>query len=323
VRLLGIALAALALVVAGCGGSSGSDEKAPPPACAQDFPKAKGQTLRELLTSLGSGPVLAPSGQEFRTGSERFGFALFRKDRSQITNASVAVYVAPAGGGPAKGPYLARYESMSVPPQFQSRQTATDPNAAKSIYTARIPFPKPGRWEVLGIARQGKKLVAATLPSAGIVVKKAADDPIPAVGTAPPRIHTPTVTDVGGDIASIDTRLPPSSMHDVDFADVLRKKPVVLLFATPQLCQSRVCGPVVDLAEQVKAKPESSDVAFIHMEVYRDNRIDKGIRPQMAAFHLLSEPWLFTFDRAGMVAARIEGGFSERELDDAIAKAKR
>jgi hypothetical protein len=313
----------LALVVAGCGGSSGSDEKAPPPARAQDFPKAKGQTLRELLTSLGSGPVLAPSGQEFRTGSERFGFALFRKDRSQITNASVAVYVAPAGGGPAKGPYLARYESMSVPPQFQSRQTATDPNAAKSIYTARIPFPKPGRWEVLGIARQGKKLVAATLPSAGIVVKKAADDPIPAVGTAPPRIHTPTVTDVGGDIASIDTRLPPSSMHDVDFADVLRKKPVVLLFATPQLCQSRVCGPVVDLAEQVKAKPESSDVAFIHMEVYRDNRIDKGIRPQMAAFHLLSEPWLFTFDRAGMVAARIEGGFSERELDDAIAKAKR
>ncbi len=313
----------MALVVAGCGGGSGSDEKPPPPARAQDFPKANGQTLRELLTSLGSGPVLAPSGQEFRTGSERFGFALFRKDRSQITNASVALYVAPVGGGPAKGPYLARYESLSVRPQFQSRQTATDPNAAKSIYTARIPFPKAGRWEVLGIARQGKKLVAATLPSAGIVVKKAAGDPIPAVGTAPPRIHTPTVTDVGGDVASIDTRLPPSSMHDVDFADVLGKKPVVLVFATPQLCQSRVCGPVVDLAEQVKAKPENSDVAFIHMEVYRDNRIDKGIRPQMTAFHLLSEPWLFTFNGAGKVAARIEGAFSERELDDAIAKAKR
>jgi hypothetical protein len=323
VRLLGIALAALALVVAGCGGGSGSDEKPPPPARAQDFPKAKGETLRELLTSLGSGPVLAPSGQEFRAGSERFGFALFRKDRSQITNASVALYVAPVGGGPAKGPYLARYESLSVRPQFQSRQTATDPNAATSIYTAQIPFAKAGRWEVLGIARQGKKLVAATLPSAGIVVKKAADDPIPAVGTAPPRIHTPTVTEVGGDVASIDTRLPPSSMHDVDFADVLGKKPVVLVFATPQLCQSRVCGPVVDLAEQVKAKPENSDVAFIHMEVYRDNRIDKGIRPQMAAFHLLSEPWLFTFNRAGKVAARIEGAFSERELDDAIAKAKR
>jgi hypothetical protein len=142
------------------------------------------------------------------------------------------------------------------------------------------------------------------------------------VGTAPPRIHTPTITEVGGNAAAIDTRLPPSSMHDVDFADVLGKEPVVLLFATPQLCQSRVCGPVVDLAEQVKANASNSDVAFIHMEVFRDNRIDKGIRPQMAAFHLQTEPWLFTFDKEGRVAARLEGAFSERELTDAIAKAK-
>ena len=312
----------LGLLVAGCGGSDSSDQQAPPPARAQDFPKANGQTIQQVLGSLGSGPVLAPSGAEFRTGDQRVGFALFRRDRSQITNASVALYVAPAGGGPARGPYLARYEDLSVKPQFQSRQTATDPNAAKSIYTAKIPFAKPGRYDMVGIARQGKKLVAATLPQAGIVVKKAAGDPIPAVGTAPPRIHTPTITDVGGNAAAIDTRLPPSSMHEVDFADVLGKKPVMLIFATPQLCQSRVCGPVVDLAEQVKADPANSDVAFIHMEVFRDNRIDKGIRPQMAAFHLQTEPWLFTFNKAGKVAARIEGAFSERELNEAIAKAK-
>jgi hypothetical protein len=140
------------------------------------------------------------------------------------------------------------------------------------------------------------------------------------VGTRPPRIHTPTKAEVGGDLASIDTRLPPSTMHDADFADVLGEKPVVLLFATPQLCQSRVCGPVVDVAEQVKST-SGDDVEFIHMEVYRDNRIDKGIRPQMAAFHLQSEPWLFVFDRSGKVAARIEGAFSERELKQAIAKA--
>jgi hypothetical protein len=319
---MALALLAAVLVAAGCGGDDSGGQPAPPAARAQDFPKTGGKTLRELLTSLGQGPVLAPSGQEFRTGTDRFGFALFKPDRSQITNASVALYVAPVGGGPAKGPYLARYEDLSVKPQFQSRQTATDPNAAKSIYTAQIPFPKPGRYEVLGIAKQGGKLVAATLPQAGIVVKKKTGDPIPAVGTAPPRIHTPTLTDVGGNSAAIDTRLPPDSMHDTDFADVLGKKPVVLLFATPQLCQSRVCGPVVDLAEQVKANSDNSDVAFIHMEVFRDNRIDKGIRPQMAAFHLQTEPWLFTFNSAGKVAERIEGAFSERELNDAIAKAK-
>jgi hypothetical protein len=321
-RRISIAALLACALLAGCGGDdSSSSDQAPPAAKAADFPKPGGKSLQELLNEAsGSGPVLAPSGLELRTGTHRFGFALFNRSREQITDASVAVYAAPAGGGPAKGPYLARYESIAVKPQFQSRQTASDPDSARSIYTTEIPFDKPGKYELLGLARVGGKLVAATTPGGGVEVKSESGDPIPAVGTSPPRIHTPTEAEVGGDLASIDTRLPPSSMHDADFADVLGKKPVVLLFATPQLCQSRVCGPVVDVAEQVKAS-SGDDVEFIHMEVYRDNRIDKGIRPQMAAFHLQSEPWLFVFDRSGKVATRIEGAFSEPELKQAIAKA--
>jgi hypothetical protein len=316
-----MALMAAVALIAGCGGDDGSGEDKPPPAAkAADFPRPEGRPLAELVADLGSGPVLAPSGVEFRTGTQRVGFALFNEDRSQITDASVALYVAPVGRAPARGPFLARYESLEVRPQFQSRQTSADPDAAKSIYTADIEFDKPGRYELVGIARQGDRLVTAAPPSPGVVVKKASNDPIPAVGQEPPRIHTPTEAEAGGDIASIDTRLPPSSMHDADFADVLGEKPVVLLFATPQLCQSRVCGPVVDIAEQVKAE-SGGEVEFIHMEVFRDNRIDRGIRPQLAAFRLRSEPWLFTFDSAGKVAARIEGAFSQRELERAIASA--
>jgi hypothetical protein len=325
VSRLRIAFAALLLcvLVAGCGGGddSSGDEQPPPEAKAADFPAPDGESLVELMNQVGGeGPVLAPSGLELRTGKNRFGFALFSPEREQITDASVAVYAAPVGGGPAKGPFLARYESLDVKPQFQSRQTASDPDAANSIYTAEIPFDEPGRYELIGIAKLGGELVTATTPMPGVVVRKAAGDPIPAVGTRPPLIHTPTEAEVGGDVASIDTRLPPSSMHEADFADVLGKKPVVLLFATPQLCQSRVCGPVVDMAEQVKAK-RGDDVEFIHMEVFRDNRIDRGVRPQMLEFKLRSEPWLFVFDRSGKVAARIEGAFSERELEQAIAKA--
>jgi hypothetical protein len=322
-RTIAVVVLLACALLAGCGGddSSSGDQKAPPAAKAKDFPKPDGKSIAELLEETGgNGPVLAPSGLELRTGKHRFGFAVFTRAREQITDASVALYVAPAGGGPAAGPYLARWESLAVRPQFQSRQTATDQDAANSIYTAEIPFDKPGKYELLGIARLGGKLVPATTPSAGVVVKKESGDPIPAVGTRPPRIHTPTVAEVGGDVASIDTRLPPSSMHDADFADVLGKKPVVLLFATPQLCQSRVCGPVVDVAEQVKASA-GDDVEFIHMEIFRNNRIDEGVRPQMAAFHLQTEPWLFVFDRSGKVVERIEGAFSERELEQAISKA--
>ena len=67
-------------------------------------------------------------------------------------------------------------------------------------------------------------------------------------------IHTPTITSVAGDAAKISTRVPPATpMLQTDFHDVLGKKPIVLVFATPQLCQSRICGPVVDVAMQVQA----------------------------------------------------------------------
>jgi len=126
---------------------------------------------------------------------------------------------------------------------------------------------------------------------------------------------------LGGDLAQIDTRVPPDTQHEVDFADVLGQKPVVLLFATPALCQSRVCGPVVDIAEQVKSSYEG-DADFIHMEIYNDNELDKGFREQVIKWHLPTEPWVFAIGTDGKVAARLEGAFSARELEDAIAKAE-
>ena len=47
----------------------------------------------------------------------------------------------------------------------------------------------------------------------------------------------------------------------------------------PALCQSRVCGPVVDIAEQVKATGEGEGVEFIHKEIYSDNEHRQGPAP--------------------------------------------
>jgi hypothetical protein len=321
-RLIAAALFACALL-AGCGGGDDDDSAAPPPAKAEDFPSAQGKTLAQLRSELGKGgPVLAPSVSQLTTGDNRFGFGLFDRSRAQIADATVALYVAPAGGGPASGPYTARYESLDVRPQYQSRQTASDPTAAKSVYVADIPFKEPGQYDLLGIARVNGKLVAATSAAPGLQVVDEADDPIPGKGDPAPRINTPTEADAGGDLASIDTRIPPSSMHANDFADVVGKKPVVLLFATPQLCQSRVCGPVVDIAEQVKADTGGDDVEFIHMEVFRDNDIAKGLRPQLNAYNLQTEPWVFAIDRNGKVAARLEGAYSVAELEQAVKQAE-
>ena len=126
-------------------------------------------------------------------------------------------------------------------------------------------------------------------------------------------IHTPTADDVGGDLSQITTRIPPDTQNQVDYADVLGKEPIVLLFATPQFCQSRVCGPVVDVAEQVK-QLYGDKAAFIHMEICNDNDPGKGTRPQVKDFNLPTEPWLFVIDREGTITDVIEGAFGVEEL---------
>ena len=310
-------LAALALV-AGCGDDDGDEGagKPPPPARPEDFPKAGGRTLAEIDKALGGeGPVLSPSVSQLQPGRNRFGFGLFDRSRAQIADAPAAVYVAPAGGGTASGPIVARFESLAVKARYQSRSVASDPDAAKSLYVANIEFDKPGRYEVLGVVRLDGRVMAAGNAGGAVIV--ATTSRVPDVGDRAPRVNTPSKADAGADIESIDTRQPPSSMHESDFADVVGKKPVVLLFATPALCQSRVCGPVVDIAEQVKAR-RGDEVEFIHQEIFVDNEIDKGFRPQVLRWRLPTEPWVFAVDRSGRVAARIEGAFSAKELEQAV-----
>jgi hypothetical protein len=322
--LIAAALVAGALVPACGGGGSdqnGQAETPPPVASPEDFPKPQGRTLAQLWNEYGAGgPVLSPSVSQLTSGSNRFGFGLFDRARAQIADAPAAVYVAPAGQGQARGPFPARYESLTVEPQFQSRSVSNDPDSAKTVYVADIPFDRPGRYEVLGMARLDNRLVTAA--PAGGPLQVVGRDPVPGVGDPAPRTNTPTEASVGGNLEQIDTRVPPSTMHQSNFADVVGKKPVILLFATPALCRSRVCGPVVDIAEQVKARHEG-EVEFIHMEIFNNNRVEQGYRPQVQEWNLPTEPWVFAIDRNGRIAARLEGAFSARELEAALKKATR
>ena len=326
-----MALAAVSLLLSACGASSGSRGKganvSQPAATADDFPSAKGRSLLAIRRGLGPGPVLAPTVSLLGPGDDRYGFGLFDRARKQIAQTPVALYIERQGSTKVSGPFLAHDLSLAVKPPYQSETVAKDPDAAKSLYIADIHIPRPGDYAVLGVAKLDGRLVA-TDP---IGLHVSAEDPVPNVGDSAPRVATPTVASAGGDVASIDTRTPPDSMHDQSLADVLGKKPVILLFATPALCQSRVCGPVVDIAEELKAESRGQAV-FIHQEIYRDNTIAPGclegtrpesqcFRPQVIAYHLPTEPWAFAIDRRGKIVARLEGAFSKSELETALRKA--
>jgi hypothetical protein len=320
--ILVLALAVPVALAAGCGSSSGGgNETAPaqpqPTAKAEDFPQAHGGTLPDLIANLPSGPQLAPSVSLLEKGTNRIGFALFDNAGKQLSGAGVSLYVGGTDGSSARGPFLARAESLKVSPQFESKQTATDPNSARGVYVADVPFKRDGKYAMLAIAQLDGRLVATSPIGVQVGGKKSVP---PGPGEKAPVIHTLTPADVAGDLAKIDTRIPPApSLLKDDFADVVGKKPVVLTFATPQLCQSRVCGPVVDVVDEVQAKV-GDKVSFIHQEIYQDNQTNKGLRPQLAPYKLQTEPWTFVVDRHGVISTRFEGAFSPGELERAVAK---
>lgn len=320
------------VALAGCGGSgegggaTSPNAKAAPassPALASaqspvasEFPSAQGRTLRELADTMRPGPQAGLATSLYTPGENRLAFGLIDADNAFVYGRT-AVYVARRPNGPASGPFLAPADSLEVRPAFRSQTSNSTPGELKAVYHTTLDLPTPGRWFVLTATRVGADLYGATAD-----VKVVKESKVPAAGDRAPIVDTPTLASVGNDVSKIDTRTPPSDMHDVSLRAVHGKRPVALLFATPALCQSRVCGPVVDIAEQLKAA-YGDEVAFIHNEVYVDNDPSKGLRPQLTAFGLTTEPWLFTIDANGKVAARLEGAFGIEEFRQAVEAAQR
>jgi hypothetical protein len=303
------------LLLAGCGGGGGDETTRPAPA-ATEFPSAKGKTIGQLLRDSGAKQtklVIAPAAQSFVKGPNRYPFGVFTLSQEQVEDADVALYFAKNGTSKVIGPYPAHLESLETKPAYRA-QTSGAKGDANSVYVIpKVDFDADGPWLAVAILKGKNGLEASRVPSPTV-----GEFPrIPEVGQKPPPVQTLTAADVGGDLEKIDTRVPPDQMHKVDFAQVLGKKPVVLIFATPALCQSRVCGPVVDVAQQVADEYEPK-ADFIHQEVYVDNEIAKGIRPQLKEFGLESEPWTFLIGKDGRVEDRLEGAYGVAELEQAM-----
>jgi len=343
-----VCLLAAAILLAGCGGGSGPDststenvESRPAPP-RSEFPAPAGRTLRQVLKGA-DGPaelVVSPAAVVFYPGVNRYPFGVFDRDDGPVADVDVALYYAkvpePEAGArsksgnrgpvakaqkqaldqPAVGPFPAAVESLVPRPALRTKAMAEDPDTATAVYSVPLRFPGEGEWLIAAILKEEGELKGALLQSAVV----GEFEKIPEVGQRAPRIHTPTAQDVGGELSKITTRTPPDTQNKVDYADALGREPIVLLFATPQFCQSRVCGPVVDVAEQ--AKQEYGDkAAFIHMEIYNDNDPGEGVRPQVRAFHLPSEPYLFAIDRRGVIRDTVEGAFGLELLREAVDKA--
>ncbi len=325
------------LAVAGCGSGgsttsqvnqsaeTGQSRPAPP---KSSFPAPEGRTLKEFALAIGKVlPTIkvSPGAEAFWPGNSRYPFLVSEivetgdKQGKEITDAKVAIYFAKAKAQtspwqePVVGPFPARIETLATEPEFQGKTTTENPEVASVVYSSQLPFTSDGTYKPIMVTKE--KGGWATKPLHTVQVGEF--EKIPRPGEKAPLIQTPTAQSVGGDLAELSTRVPPDTQNKVNYAEVLGKEPILLLFTTPKFCQSRVCGPVVDVAEQAQHEFEGK-ANFIHMEIYNDNDPSKGVRPQVRRFHLPTEPWLFAINREGVVSAAIEGAFGTKLMDKTV-----
>lgn len=314
-------------LIMGCNGDEPANPAPPTTAdreapAKESFPASSGrsldQVIREADPPSNTDPVITPASQVFYPGENRYSFTLAERDHQEITDAEVALYIAPIpdpGQGrsaydePALGPFPARVVSLGTEPEYRSDTTAENPFASTAFYVTDIPFSHAGDWRVEALIRHQDRLIAKSLPRAAVGAYRG----IPRRGDRPPQITTPTPTSSDAGAQGLTTRRPPGSLNDLNFAEVLGERPVALLFTSPAFCQSRACSPVADVAEQVNAEL-GGEVEVIHMEIYNDNDPDHGVRPQVRRFNLPSDTWLFVAGADGRIRTAVEGPFGVDEM---------
>lgn len=144
---------------------------------------------------------------------------------------------------------------------------------------------------------------------------------VPQPGQPMPAVETPTTSDARG-VDPICTRDPDCDLHEVTLTEALAAGgPVALIIATPEFCQTAICGPVLDVL--LGQEGDFPDVTMVHAEVYKnpeavDNIADADLAPVIDAYHLGYEPVLFLANADGTIAKRLDTIFDESEVKEAL-----
>jgi hypothetical protein len=248
----------------------------------------------------GSQLVLLPNDWDFFAGTP-YRLAFFVADNAHnaapvTLDSPLTVRIAPQGG--TYGPSLRTTVHANGP----------EPNYALTTYT----FPTPGAYNVEA-SFKGHTLA---LP---LTVTPTSASATPTVGQKMVPVATPTTSDHRG-VNPICTAQPQCPFHAVSLdAALAAHQPVAFQFATPALCQSRFCGPVLSNLVAVSA-PWKDRVTFIHSEIYTDLTGQTGT-PAVLAWGLQHEPMLYLGDAGGTIVARIDNLYDQDEARAALTQA--
>jgi len=207
----------------------------------------------------------------------------------------------PATGAPAQ-------LALAAPGAHQgevvdARQMSAGLPKGRGVYVIEAVLDQPGVYEGRVLTR-GKRVPLA------LEVRPTAAAATP--GMMANRAPSPTPQNPLG-VNPICTRQPPCPLHTQSLADVIGTgRPVAALFATPALCQTRYCGPVLDEL-LVARKPFENQISFVHVEIYASLTGNQE-SPTVVAWNLPYEPFLFTIDGSGTIQGRLDSAFGRDEI---------
>lgn len=246
---------------------------------------------------------------ELVVGPNRFAVGLTLPDNSLVDEADVSF----------------EYFDLSDPaaPVSESTATATRLSSLDGltvIYANERSFDRAGAW---GVRIEAHRPDGTTLERS-ISFDVLAESPVLAIGEAVPAIDSPVASDVDGDLTQLTSASTPNpAFYELSIADALANdKPTVILFATPQFCETRFCGPDYEITSGLQQR-YGDRFNFIHVEVFEGLPNPAANNWQYAQplldFGLQTEPWLYVVDADGVVTWRVEGLFTEGEVLDALS----
>ena len=294
-------LAALALIAlaAGCGSKTSSSTRGAP----------KPGSLEELWHNSGQSVSLIPGTSDYSPGNLRISFLIVDPHGRVISPLRARVWVGRSLGERPFAEAIARRQPVGVP----GVSTGSD---VKTLFVAHVRVPEPGSYFV--VARPIGSVRIAGLRE--LLVRSSSASP--AVGSRAYPSRTPTIASTRGRISALTTRVPPDRalLRTSIAAALAGHEPFVVTFATPRYCESRTCGPVVDVVDRVRKRNARTQIRFIHVEIYQGNDPRKGPNRWVREWRLPGEPWTFLVGRDGRIKAKFEGSVSAQELQDAIRR---
>jgi hypothetical protein len=261
---------------------------------------------------------LVQAQSELTTGRNLFSFGLVTQNGGLLQGGAPQVWMAPDPAAQAKGPIPATFYRFTADERFKD---SAPRSAITGFYVADVDLPGPGNWWFAAVASTGSQ------KAVGVGAMKVVTTPAaPGIGSKAISVKTPVATTLAG-MRQIDTRNPPDTMHYISLDQALKNgRPTVVVFSTPLLCTSMMCGPVTDEVYAAFFKIGKQRANFIHVEEFLPGPklqppapIEQNQSPPFKAWHLLTEPWVFVIDRHGIIRARFEGPVVTSQIEAALA----